>query len=143
MLQSIVITSAASATLKFAPIYSDWILEGEPVSHNTLLAVSRDKTARVMAWECTPGFFNWYYTEDETVYIIYGEVFITENGIERQLTKGDMAFFPAGSTCTWRVTKTVRKVAFLRKDLPPPFGLCVRVWNKLLRKAGIRRDSPL
>ena len=29
-----------------------------------------------MTWECTPELFNWFYAEDETVYIISGEVFI-------------------------------------------------------------------
>lgn len=139
MSQSIVITNAESAILKSAPVTPAWVIAGAPVAHNAILAVSRDKTARILAWECTPGQFNWHYGEDETVAIIYGEVFIrTKNGPERRLGKGDMAFFPAGSSCTWRVTETVRKIAVLRKDLPPPLGLGIRVWHLLLRKAGLR-----
>jgi uncharacterized protein len=144
MSQSIFIASAESATLKPAPITPEWILDGSPDACNSLLAVSQDRTARVLAWECTPGLFNWHYTEDETVSILSGEVFITtQDGAERRLGKGDVAFFPAGSSCTWRVTETVRKVAVLRKDMPKLFGLGLRVWHRLLQKAGIRGAMPL
>ena len=74
-----------------------------------------------MVWECTAGRFDWHYSEDETVVVISGEVFIsTEKGEERRLGQGDMGFFPAGSSCIWRVNDRVKKVAVLRKDLPPP-----------------------
>jgi hypothetical protein len=144
MSQSIVITSAELATLKPAPITPEWVLDGAPDACNSTLAVSHDRTARLLAWECTPGLFNWHYTEDETVCIIFGEVFITtKDGAERRLGKGDVAFFPAGSSCTWHVTETVRKVAFLRKDMPPLLGLGLRAWHKLLQKAGVRGSMPL
>lgn len=143
MSPSIVITNAASATLNIAPIYRDWIISGEPEGSNKLLAVSRDRTSRTMAWECQPGTFNWHYSEDETVYLITGEVFVTQDGTERRMAAGDIAFFPAGTSCVWRVTQPTRKVAFLRKDLPRWLGFGIRVWNVLLRKTGMRRDAPL
>jgi uncharacterized cupin superfamily protein len=143
MSQSIVITPAASAALNPAPIYPKWIRDGAPVAQNTRLATSRDKTAYTMAWECSPGLFDWHYAEDETVYIISGEVFIrTKDGSERRLAAGDMAFFPAGSSCTWRVTERVRKIAFLRKDMPPVLGFGIRACHKLLQMAGIRGAMP-
>jgi uncharacterized cupin superfamily protein len=141
---SIVIAAAASAKLDPAPITPAWILEGAPVARNKRLATSRDKTSFTVAWECTPGRFNWHYTEDESICIISGEVFITTtNGTERRLGPGDMAFFPAGSSCTWRVAECVRKIAFLRKDMPRLFGLGIRAWHKLLRTARIRGEMPL
>jgi uncharacterized cupin superfamily protein len=144
MSPSIVIAAAASANLDPAPITPAWILEGAPVARDKRLATSRDKTSFTVAWECTPGRFDWHYSEDESVCIISGEVFITTtNGTERRLGPGDMAFFPAGSSCTWRVTECVRKVAFLRKDMPQVLGLGIRVWHKLLRTAGIRGEMPL
>ena len=96
-----------------------------------------------MTWECTPGLFNWFYAEDETVYIISGEVFIKTDGTERRLGQGDFAFFPGGSSCTWRVTDTIRKVAFLRKDVPQLVGFAILAWHKLLRLTGFRRTMPL
>jgi uncharacterized protein len=144
MAPSIIIAAAASANLDPAPITPSWVLTGSPVARAKLLATSHDKTSYIVAWECTTGEFNWHYAEDEAVYIISGEVFITTvNGVERRLCKGDMAFFPAGSSCTWRVTECVRKVAFLRKDMPQLLSLSVRLWHRLLRTAGIRGQMPL
>src|ERR1700686_4607215 len=57
-----------------------------------------DGTSSGMAWACTGGRFDWYYALNETVPIISGEVFVTdENGKIHRLGPGDMAFFPAGS----------------------------------------------
>jgi hypothetical protein len=88
--------------------------------------------------------FEWVYGEDEIVYIISGKVFIfTSDGIERCLAAGDVAFFPGGSSCIWRVTETVRKVAIVRKDLPQLIGVGIRAWHKVLRVVGIRGQMPL
>jgi uncharacterized protein len=144
MSKSIVIAAAKAADLEVAPISPDWILSGTPEARNRLLAKSYDGTASIMVWECIAGRFNWHYGEDETVVVIAGEVFITtENGEERRLGEGDMAFFPAGSSCTWRVVDRIKKVAILRKDLPLPLGFGVRAWHKLLRIVGLRGRSPL
>jgi mannose-6-phosphate isomerase-like protein (cupin superfamily) len=97
-----------------------------------------------MVWECTAGRFNWHYSEDETVVVISGEVFITaEKGDETRLGQGDVGFFPAGSSCIWRINDRVKKVAVLRKDMPIALGFGVRVWNKALRIAGLRGQSSL
>jgi hypothetical protein len=88
-----------------------------------------------MAWSCTPGRFEWHYAVDETVHIISGEVFVTdEHGKVHRLGPGDMAFFPAGSHCVWRVTKEVRKLAVCRHSMPRPFGLALRAWNKVVHR---------
>src|SRR5690349_8102515 len=94
MSQSVVITAAASAELDPCPITPGWILQGMPQARAKVLSMSDDKTSRTMAWECTPGVFNWHYgDEDEVVYILAGEVFITtDDGVERRLAAGDTAF---------------------------------------------------
>jgi uncharacterized cupin superfamily protein len=141
---SVVIAATASATLEPAPISPDWILAGTPEAWSKILAKSRDGTSYIMVWECTAGSFNWHYNEDETVVVISGEVFITnDQGEERRLGQGDMGFFPARSSCTWRVTDRIKKVAVLRKDLPLPLGFGVRAWHKFLRIAGLRSASSL
>jgi uncharacterized cupin superfamily protein len=144
MLNSIVIETAASAALEPSSISSDWILAGTPETRYKVLARSHDRTSWVVVWECTAGRFNWHYREDETVVVISGEVFITnEKGEERRLGPGDMGFFPAGSSCTWRVNDRVKKVAVLRQDLPSPLGIGVRVWHKLLGTLGLRGQSSI
>ena len=98
--------------LHSAPIPKPWILSGTPEARNKHLAKSHDRTSNVIVWDCTPGHFNWHYSEDETVVVISGEVFITsEKGEEGRLGQGDMGFFPAGSSCTWRVTDRIKKIA--------------------------------
>jgi uncharacterized cupin superfamily protein len=142
--KSIVIEAAALAALEPAPISPDWILVGTPEARSKLLAKSNDRTSSIVVWECTAGRFDWHYSEDETVVIISGEVFITtEKGEERRLGQGDMGFFPAGSSCTWRVNDRVKKVAVLRKNLPPLLSIGVRAWNKLLRIVRLRGQSSL
>ena len=144
MSDSIVIATASKEELSSAPVTPSWILSGTPEARNKLLATSHDRTAYNMVWECTPGSFNWHYSEDETVVLISGEVFITENnGPERRLGPGDMAFFPAGCSAKWRITSTVRKVAVLRNPLPMPLALATRIWNKLLKILGLRGQAPL
>jgi uncharacterized cupin superfamily protein len=144
MSNSIVIAATATSVLEPAPISPDWILAGTPEARSKILAKSHDGTSCIMVWECTAGRFNWYYNEDETIVVISGEVFITnDQGEERQLVQGDMGFFPAGSSCTWSVTDRIKKVAVLRKDLPLPLGFGVRAWHKFLSIAGLRSASSL
>ncbi len=143
MSSSIVIAAAATSDLEPAPISPDWILSGTPDARSKLLATSHDGASCVMVWECTSGRFNWHYSEDETAVVISGEVFITTQKGERRLGQGDMAFFPAGTSCMWRINVPVRKVAIIRKPLPLPLGFGLRAWNKLLRTVGLKGRSPL
>lgn len=113
------------------PIRPHWIIEGTPQARSKRLAESTDGTSMIMAWACTPGRFNWHYAVDETLHIISGEVFITnEKGEARRVGPGDMVFFPAGSRSTWHVTKEVRKLAVCRHGMPRPLGTLLRAWNK-------------
>jgi uncharacterized protein len=133
MSMSIVIADPATVALERAPIEPDWIIEGNPEARAKELARSNDGTSVVVAWSCTAGRFHWHYSVDETVHVISGEVFITnDDGIERRLGPGEMAFFPAGSSSVWRVPQSVRKLAVCRHALPQPLGLALRVWRKLI-----------
>jgi hypothetical protein len=141
--QNIVIAATGAMDLAPAPIAENWILSGNPEARSKVLATSADGTSFIMVWECTPGRFNWHYADDETVVLLAGEVFISNaDGAERRCGPGDMLFFPAGSSATWRITNRVRKVAVLRHALPFPVGIGLRVWNKFLRVLGLRESSP-
>jgi uncharacterized cupin superfamily protein len=133
MSMSIVIADPATVNLEPAPVTPDWIVEGNPQAHAKELARSGDGTSVVVAWSCTAGRFHWHYRVDETVHVISGEVFVTnEDGHERRLGPGDMAFFPAGSSSLWRVPSSVRKLAVCRHALPQPLGFALRAWRKLI-----------
>jgi len=142
MTESIVIETATSTELEPFQIAPAAILSGAPKARNRILARSRDRNSCIMVWECTAGRFNWQYDVDETLVIVSGEVFVTnEKGEERRLSQGDVAFFPAGSSSTWRVTDHVKKVAFLRHHLPPLLGIGVIAWHRLLWVLGKRGRS--
>ena len=144
MLNPIVLETAAAMELLPEPIPQDWILSGNPEATSKKLAKSDDFTSYIMVWDCTPGRFTWHYTKDETLVVVSGEVFITrENGQERRLGPGDFAFFPNGSSATWRVTERLRKVAVVRETMPRPLGLVLRGFKGVLRRAGLAGASPL
>jgi uncharacterized cupin superfamily protein len=122
-----------------APIFRDWILEGNPVARGKALSVSHDKAAFTWIWDCTAGRFNWFYDIDETVYVIEGSVTVRDHhGATRTLVSGDIALFPAGSSAEWTVNEYVRKIAFLRRPPSPFVRLLQRVCNKLHRMTRIR-----
>lgn len=131
--------SADAVALQSAPINPDWIVSGSPQARVAEVSRSSDGASNTVIWDCTEGTFRWYFGVDETVHIIEGEVFVSdEAGNNRLLRAGDIGFFPAGTWMVWRVDNYVRKVAFLRHPLPLPFGALLRVFNFILNKARIK-----
>ena len=64
-----------------------------------------------------------------------------ENGEERRFGPGDVGFFPAGTTCTWRVATYILKVAVLRESIWRPLGYCLKAWKKILRMLGLLGEA--
>jgi len=61
-------------------------------------------------WEKEVSAFPWTYDEQETCYILRGEVTVTPDGDEPlTLQAGDLATFPAGMSCTWDISQDIRK----------------------------------
>ncbi len=126
----IVISVPANAEMSAIQIPKDWILDGEPQAKSALLSRSTDGMAVTVVWETTKGRFRWYFNIDETVSVIDGEVFVTdEKNVERRLGPGDVAYFPGGSWSTWRVPDHLRKIAFIRHGVSGPAALVARVWD--------------
>jgi uncharacterized protein len=143
-LQSILMVTPASVELEPEPIPSDWIVSGSPEARCRKMVRSRDRTSHIVVWDCTPGTFRWHYDMDEAIVVISGEAFmINHKGEERRFGPGDLAFFPAGSSCTWRITETLRKVGFLRESLWRPLGFILKAWHKLFRIVGLGGRSPI
>jgi hypothetical protein len=122
------------AELEPDPIPADWILDGAPQARANKLVTSRDWSSTIVVWECTPGSFKWHYCKDETIHFLSGEAFmIDDRGEEHRFGAGDIAFFPAGTACSWRVTEHIRKVAVIRETMWRPLGFVLKMSKKILR----------
>ena len=61
-------------------------------------------------WEKEESEFPWRYSDKETCYILEGAVTVTpEGGQPVEIKEGDLVVFPEGMSCTWRVTRAIRK----------------------------------
>ncbi len=113
---------APTGRLPDMPIEASNITSGDPVARGAVLAQTTDRRVTSGVWSCEPGSFDWEYTWDEFVYILEGEVTITEvGGDSYTLSPGDIGHFPLGLRAQWKVTKAVRKFFVLRT--PEPFNL--------------------
>ena len=127
-----IVVSSQDIQLNSAPIRADWVIEGRPTARNAVLARSADRTCMTLLWDCTAGLFRWVYDQDETIHIIEGGVILTlDDGRIEVLGPGDVVFFPAGSSATWRVDAYVRKLAVFRESVPQPMAALVRLRSKL------------
>jgi len=135
MKHAIVAADSAHVDLEPMPIRTEWMRGGSPEARGKLLVTAPDKLSQIWVWECTPGEFEWHFTDgEETSYIQRGEVFIRiDDRTERRLGPGDVVVFPAHSRAHWRITAPIRKIAVVRRPLPPPLGIAVRASHKLLR----------
>jgi uncharacterized cupin superfamily protein len=61
-------------------------------------------------WEKETSEFPWHYDEQETCFLLEGEVEVTPEGGESvRFGKGDLVTFPAGMSCRWNIIQAVRK----------------------------------
>ena len=110
---------ASSENLDDWSLPGELIISGNPVAKGKLLWQSDDKRIGNGIWSCESGSFNWVYTWDETIYLIDGEVTITDDHHNSNTYKaGDLFFIPIGTKTTWSVTQPVRKVFHFRSDDP-------------------------
>ena len=67
------------------------------------------KASRWPIWEKEPSTFEWHYVDQETCYLLEGEVTVTTDQGEVSIRKGDLVTFAKGLGCTWHVKQAVRK----------------------------------
>ncbi|OGH56733.1 MAG: cupin [Candidatus Lindowbacteria bacterium RIFCSPLOWO2_12_FULL_62_27] len=60
-------------------------------------------------WTCDPSTFDWHYDDDEDCCILEGQVTVRTPAGEVSFGPGDYVSFPKGLSCTWVVSKAVRK----------------------------------
>ncbi len=123
--------------LQPSPINPAWVLDGDPQARASTHSSAADDQASTAVWDCTAGAFRWYFHWDETVVIVEGAVHVTaEDGSQRTLSTGDLAYFPAGTWAVWRVENYVRKIAFCRRHIPVPMKLALKVSDRVRRRFG-------
>ena len=110
-----------------APIDPAWILAGTPRAAYIPLASGHDGYSSVSLWRCTEGRFRWTFGWEETVYILKGEVEVTDAaGNEGLLRAGSVALFQGGSTAIWNVVEPVEKMAVCRRAMSPRLASLLR-----------------
>jgi uncharacterized protein len=61
-------------------------------------------------WTKEASEFPWTYDTPETCYFLAGEVTVTgSDGETASMVQGDLVTFPAGMSCTWKISKDVKK----------------------------------
>ena len=61
-------------------------------------------------WKKQVSKFPWTYDSQETCYFLEGDVVVTPDGGQPvQMGEGDLVIFPAGMSCTWEITRDVKK----------------------------------
>ena len=61
-------------------------------------------------WGCDISEFDWEYDEDEACFFLEGKVIVKTETQDVEIKKGDLAFFPRGLKCRWKVLDPIRKV---------------------------------
>jgi uncharacterized protein len=135
---------SGSVDLDPLPIKPHWVLEGAPAARCKAFWSTADGMAKVVIWDCSAGRFNWYYDQDETVYLIEGSVLIKDSaGRSRRLSAGDTIVFRAGSHAEWTVDNYVRKYATVHTPVPKYALLVMRLVRAFRRMTGLSRgDAP-
>ncbi len=60
-------------------------------------------------WEKESSKFDWYYSDQETCYLLEGKVTVTpENAEGVDFGAGDLVVFPKGMKCIWDIKEPVR-----------------------------------
>ena len=93
------------------------ILEGTPDPGGRFTATSADHQACAGFWSCDVGRYQFHFDYDEFVYVIRGEVEVTElgSGASYLLGEGDTAHFPQGVTTIWHITRRLTKYFVARE----------------------------
>ncbi len=60
-------------------------------------------------WEKEESSFDWEYGEEESCYILAGDIIVKTDSEEVHIGVGDFVTFPAGLKCHWTINKAVRK----------------------------------
>ena len=80
-----------------------------PIEVRKATEEEKEKASGWPIWTKETSTFPWTYDSQETCWIIEGEVIVRSNQGNVQFQAGDWVVFPKGLSCTWEITKPVRK----------------------------------
>jgi len=61
-------------------------------------------------WTKEVSEFPWTYSADEICYFLEGDVVVIPDGGDSvEMKKGDLVTFPEGMSCTWKISRNVKK----------------------------------
>ena len=93
------------------------ILEGTPRAGGLFTAATADNKVTAGFWSCDVGRYQFHFGYDEFVYVIRGEVAVTDLGTQETtvLGPGDTAHFPQGVTTIWEIRRPLLKYFVARE----------------------------
>ena len=93
------------------------ILEGTPGAGGQFTAESGDGQASAGFWSCGVGRYEFHFDYDEFIYVVRGEMTVTEVGstTSHALGPGDTAHFPQGVTTIWEIRRPLTKYFVARE----------------------------
>jgi len=142
MLVDFKVKTSEMSGLKACPINPAWIRDGNPMARASMMFSSADGWFYTIIWDCSPGKFEWFYDQDETLHLLSGYMILDEGlPTERHVRPGDNVFFPAGSSAHWYVIEHVVKVANVRRPIPGPLIHILNLF-RFIRNRG-RRSSGM
>lgn len=71
--------------------------------------ISKLKIPSWPVWESPITEFDWHYDDTAACFFLEGEVEIESGGQKIKISAGDLAVFPKGLSCRWKVIKPVKK----------------------------------
>jgi uncharacterized protein len=105
-------TARLPATLPSISLPQHEILDGTPDARAMFTAHSADANASAGFWSCDVGRYEFVFDYDEFVYLIEGEVVVSEAAPSTRtftLLPGDTAHFPQGVTTIWQINRRMTK----------------------------------
>jgi len=60
-------------------------------------------------WTKEASSFDWHYDEEETCYLLEGDVTVETAEGAVSFGKGDLVIFPKGLSCQWHIKRDVKK----------------------------------
>ena len=131
---SLIETARVASDLLPSPINPSWIIEGNPQAKARQLCQSVDRLVWTVVWECSEGRFDWYYSYDETVFILEGSIVVEGDGLpQTRYGVGDVILFRKGAHARWHVEGHVKKLAVCHRVLPSSLSFFVRLLGLLKR----------